>query len=82
MGSEKNKCDEADAGWEDKRKKDSVETDGSYSFSPTSLSFTDACFMRTFTPGSLPAECWVLQVHRRMVEGSDSSFHPVTTLWT
>lgn len=57
MSSEKNKCDEADAGWEDKRKKDGVETDGSYSFAPTSLSFTEACFMRTFTPGSLPAEC-------------------------
>lgn len=46
----KNKCDEADTQWEDRRK-DSVENDGSYSFAPTSLSFVDDCSTRTFTSG-------------------------------
>lgn len=57
MSSEKNKCDEADTQWEDRRKKDSVDNDGSYSFAPTSLSFVDACSTRTFTSGFLLARC-------------------------
>lgn len=57
MSSEKNKCDEADTQWEDRRKKDSVDNDGSYSFAPTSLWFLDVCSTRTFTSGFVLAQC-------------------------